>query len=89
MKLKNRGSILKPVISKPQPPMPEWKARALERGEMVRQRKAGRSPQRRWAYRARETPAASIASRARPSSHVAMQLVATIGTFLVATLRPL
>ncbi|MCG7508418.1 hypothetical protein [Mesorhizobium retamae] len=89
MKLKNRGSILKPVISKPQPPMPEWKARALERGEMVRQSRTGRSPQRRWAYRARETPPASIAFRARPSSHMATQLVATIGALLLATLRPL
>lgn len=96
MKRENRGSILKPVMPKPEPPIPGWKTRALERGEILRRKGCVRLPRRGLIYRTFEMPIppASNAShgwlRGLPSRDAASrkQLVVTIFSVLLAVLRP-
>lgn len=73
MKQKNRDSILEPAIPKPEPPIPGWKTQALERREILRQKRCARSAQKSPSH---------AQEHGRPSR-------VAIFSILVATLRPL
>lgn len=71
MKASVRGSILRPVIKRVEPPLPEWKARAIEMGHAQAQRAAATARAKKLSV---QKPAAEVRAAVTFNSLVGLML---------------